>query len=407
MMANTSGVQTSGANEVVGKVFILYGKVKAISPDGTVRILTVNSPVFAFDRIVTEDDGTVSILLEGPPPVHLDIGRMSDIVIDEDVFQPVTPGEIAEATAEVEEIQQALLEGEGDIELEPTAAGGETDSGGGHPTVVFEPTGDEVVPESGAETIGLGPGETVEPLEGEGGTEEPAPYIATVTLEAGGDVYEGGQIIYTATVDNPPAGSPLVITLTNGSTLEIPVGETTGSTTIDAPSDDPYIDAGPVFAAIENTDGGGYDDVVYDTTPTETLIQDTIDTTTVSMAAGDVDEDTDGVTFTATLSNPGETDVTIATDLGDITIPAGQTTGTLFVSTADPDVYIDPDTITATVSEVTGGNFEAVDFSAATATAQITDTIDTTTVSLSVEDVDENAEGVTFTANLSNPGETD
>ncbi len=36
------------------------------------------------------------------------------------------------------------------------------------------------------------------------------------------------------------------------------------------------------------------------------------------------------MTFTATLSNPGETDVTIVTNLGEIVIAAGETTGTLF-----------------------------------------------------------------------------
>lgn len=65
---NTSGTETG--NEVVGKVFILYGTVKAISPDGAVRVLAPNSPVYAHDRIVTESDGNVSIVLDGPPPRH-------------------------------------------------------------------------------------------------------------------------------------------------------------------------------------------------------------------------------------------------------------------------------------------------------------------------------------------------
>ena len=54
-------------NQVVGKVVILYGTVKAISPDGTVRLLMPNSPVFANDRIVTESDGNVSIMFDGTP----------------------------------------------------------------------------------------------------------------------------------------------------------------------------------------------------------------------------------------------------------------------------------------------------------------------------------------------------
>jgi hypothetical protein len=154
-MAETTSTEGSGINQVVGEVFILYGKVKAIAPDDTVRVLAVNSPVFAMDRIVTESDGSVSIMLDGQPPTQIDIGRMSDILIDEDVYAGVVPGEVAEATAEAEEIQTVLLEGEGQIELEATAAGGTLDSGDDHPTVVFELTGDEVTPESGAETTGV------------------------------------------------------------------------------------------------------------------------------------------------------------------------------------------------------------------------------------------------------------
>jgi len=83
-------------------------------------------------------------------------------------------------------------------------------------------------------------------------------------------------------------------------------------------------------------------------------VTDTIDTTTVTLSApASVTEDVAGVTFTATLSNPGETAVTVHTDHGDIAIAAGETTGTLFVATAHPDVYIDPNSITATVTGVT------------------------------------------------------
>ncbi|EOK5701288.1 immunoglobulin-like domain-containing protein [Vibrio vulnificus] len=100
------------------------------------------------------------------------------------------------------------------------------------------------------------------------------------------------------------------------------------------------------------------------------------------MTTSDVNEDAASVTFTATLSNAAETEVTITTDLGDIVIAAGQKTGTLVVDTQDSDVYVDASSITATVTAVDGGNFEAVDFSSATATAQISDTIDTTTLTL-------------------------
>ena len=112
-------------NQVVGKVVILYGTVKAISPDGTVRLLMPNSPVFANDRIVTESDGNVSIMFDGTPPTQMDLGRMSNVAIDEDVYAGVTPGVTSDAAAEIEQIQKALLAGDQPIELEAPAAGGD------------------------------------------------------------------------------------------------------------------------------------------------------------------------------------------------------------------------------------------------------------------------------------------
>jgi len=171
-MADTTSTQASGTNQAVGKAFIIYGKVKAVSEDGATRVLSVNSPIFAFDRIITEGDGSVSIMLDGPPPTQLDIGRMSDIVIDEDVYAGVAPEDVAEATADAEQIQQALLEGGEEIELEATAAGGAAGAGGGHPIVSFDLTGEEVTPGSGAETTGL-TGDAVDPLDGNAIDDQP------------------------------------------------------------------------------------------------------------------------------------------------------------------------------------------------------------------------------------------
>ncbi len=147
---------TETGNQVVGKVSILYGTVKAMSPDGTVRVLDVNSPVYAEDHIITESDGSVSIVLDDPAQTHLDIGRMSDVVIDEDVYGGAAPEDVAQASAEVQEIQQALLAGDEtiDVDMEATAAGGTASAGGGHPVYVVDATGEEVTPTAFAETEG-------------------------------------------------------------------------------------------------------------------------------------------------------------------------------------------------------------------------------------------------------------
>ena len=127
---NTTGVESG--NQVVGKVVILYGNVKAISIDGTERVLGPNSPIFAYDRIITESDGRVSIIMDDPVQSQIDVGRMSHIIIDEDIFAGVTAEDVAAAAADIEQIQEALLaEGfDPTVELEAPAAGGSAAAGG-------------------------------------------------------------------------------------------------------------------------------------------------------------------------------------------------------------------------------------------------------------------------------------
>ncbi|MCP6133726.1 hypothetical protein NL393_31605, partial [Klebsiella pneumoniae] len=53
----------------------------------------------------------------------------------------------------------------------------------------------------------------------------------TVTLTASPSVAEGGTIIYTASVDAPVTGSPVTVTLANGQTITIPIGQSSGTAT--------------------------------------------------------------------------------------------------------------------------------------------------------------------------------
>ncbi|MBA4385432.1 MAG: hypothetical protein C0410_11900, partial [Anaerolinea sp.] len=154
-MAKNAEIGSGAGNQVIGKVFILYGTVKAVAPDGTMRILAPNSPVFADETIITESDGSASIMLDGPPPTQLDLGRMTEIVLDEDVYAGVSSEVVAEATADAQKIQEALLQGDQPIILDETAAGGPLGAGGGHPIVNFALDGKEVTPDSGAETRGV------------------------------------------------------------------------------------------------------------------------------------------------------------------------------------------------------------------------------------------------------------
>jgi len=133
MMADNANLQAE--SQAVGKVTILYGTVKAVSPDGNVRVLALNNTVFANDTIITESDGMVSILFDDPAQTQLDLGRMSEVILDEDVYSGAAPADVEEIAAEIEEIQEAILaEGiDPTTVLEAPAAGGTSSAGGGHP----------------------------------------------------------------------------------------------------------------------------------------------------------------------------------------------------------------------------------------------------------------------------------
>ncbi|WP_162627454.1 immunoglobulin-like domain-containing protein, partial [Aeromonas media] len=106
-------------------------------------------------------------------------------------------------------------------------------------------------------------------------------------------------------------------------------------------------------------------------------------------------------------SQASQGDTTIVTTLGNIVIGDGQTVGTLVIATQDSDVYLDADSLSATITGASGGNFESLVIGTASATAQIADTIDEVTVNLSTSDVDEDDASVTFTATLSQASQGD
>ncbi|RWU28080.1 hypothetical protein DM813_00025, partial [Pseudomonas alkylphenolica] len=135
-------------------------------------------------------------------------------------------------------------------------------------------------------------------------------------------------------------------------------------------------------------------------------VEDTIDTTTVAVTANPAKEGDANVTFNFQLSNPPQGTSTLTVKVGETTYTVNVDAsgkGTLVVpNTNGEDVYKDGSTLTATVTGVNGGNYEATNLTGASATADVKDTVDTTTVSLtgSVQSEGSTAQYV-FTATLS------
>ncbi|WP_279387514.1 retention module-containing protein [Marinobacterium mangrovicola] len=209
----------------------------------------------------------------------------------------------------------------------------------------------------------------------------------------------------SATLGSPATESPLVITLDNGATITIGVGETSGtSEPFDVQGDDPYVDGESYAVGISSVSGGNFE--ALDSSDTATVIvNDTIDTTVITLSDVTVDEGSGTANISATLGSPvTESPLVITLDNGaTITIGVGETSGTSepFAVQGD-DVYVDGESYEVGISSVSGGNFEALD-SSDTAAVTVSDTIDTTVITLSDVTVNEGSGSASISATLGSP----
>ncbi|MBV4467397.1 LapA family giant adhesin, partial [Pseudomonas sp. SWRI79] len=226
---------------------------------------------------------------------------------------------------------------------------------------------------------------------------------STVNLTATSTVAEGGTVVYTASVSAPVTGSPVVVTLSNGQTITIPVGSSSASVNFTAPND-ALTGGNSLSVKIDGATGGNYEKLDVDGKSADTSVTDTQDTTNLSLTAtGTVDEGGQ-ITYTATLTNTAGSPVTVTLSNGAIiTIEAGKTTGSVTVDAPKDDVYKDAGTVQATISTATGGNFENLVPSTAPAVTSITDTIDTSTVTLNATASAAEGGTVTYTATVGAP----
>ncbi|WP_460094405.1 LapA family giant adhesin [Pseudomonas sp. S2_B03] len=228
----------------------------------------------------------------------------------------------------------------------------------------------------------------------------------SVALTATGNVNEGGQITYTATLSNP-AGAPVTVNLSNGSVITIEAGKTTGTVTVPAPADDVYKDAGKVEVTIKDATGGNFENLVPDTTPAVTNVADTVNTTHLTLSAESYVLEGSSITYTATLTNAAQTPVTVNLSNGQtITIEAGKTSGSVTIAAPSDDVYKDVSKLTVTMTDASGGNFEKLDVSKTPVSTTVNDTVDTTALTLTASDTVSEGGQITYTATLSNPAGT-
>uniref|UniRef100_UPI0005671BD2 retention module-containing protein n=1 Tax=Pseudomonas vranovensis TaxID=321661 RepID=UPI0005671BD2 len=225
----------------------------------------------------------------------------------------------------------------------------------------------------------------------------------TVTLTANPSVTEGGVITYTATLTNP-AQTPVTVTLSNGTTITIGAGQTTGTVDVQTPPNDVYNNGSSVSTTITGATGGNFENLVPNPNPAVTTITDSIDNTGLSLTATATVAEGGQIIYTATLTNPAGTPVTITLSNGAvITIAAGQTEGSVSVAAPGDDVYIDAGNVGVTIDKADGGNFENLVVSKEPAVTEVTDTIDTSTVTLTATPSVTEGGVVTYTASVTAP----
>ncbi|WP_371928449.1 immunoglobulin-like domain-containing protein, partial [Pseudomonas sp. BGI-2] len=226
---------------------------------------------------------------------------------------------------------------------------------------------------------------------------------STVSLTANSSVAEGGTVVYTASVTAPVTGSPVVVTLSNGQTITIPVGSSSGSVNFVAPND-ALAGGTSLSVKIDDAKGGNYENLDVDGKSANTSVTDTADTTTLSLSATDSVAEGGSIVYTANLTNAAGTPVTVTLSNGAvINIAAGATSGSVTVKAPADDVYKDAGKVETTIKDATGGNFESLAKDPAAAVTDVTDTVDTSTVNLTATSTVAEGGTVVYTASVTAP----
>ncbi|WP_212613326.1 immunoglobulin-like domain-containing protein, partial [Pseudomonas lini] len=189
--------------------------------------------------------------------------------------------------------------------------------------------------------------------------------------------------------------------------ITIEAGKITGSVTVDAPKDDVYKDAGTVEATIKDATGGGFENLVTSDTPAVTTVNDTIDSSTVSLSATSSVAEGGTVVYTASVSAPvtGSPVVVTLSNGQIITIPVGSSSASVNF-TAPNDALTGGTSLSVKIDDAKGGNYEKLEVDGKSANTSVTDTQDTTNLSLTATGTVDEGGQITYTATLTNAAGT-
>ncbi|ODA29446.1 retention module-containing protein, partial [Veronia pacifica] len=217
--------------------------------------------------------------------------------------------------------------------------------------------------------------------------DETPPDVVTVSISGPTEVVEGettGKYTLTLTEE---AQTDVVVTLSySGSaadgddytakkTITIPKGSKTVDFTLDTKNDSESDPDETIIITISDAQGGGFESLVTDSTPVETVIKElSTDKVLVSIEGpGEVTEGDPTSNYTVKLTDKAVSPVTVTltytgtaesgedyTAVTQVIIPAGADSETFFIQTKDDAFGEGTESIIITITDVQGGGFEAI-----------------------------------------------
>lgn len=100
-------MDTSSGTPAIGTALVVYGSVKVESTDGVTKTIQPNEQIKLADRVDTGQDGSITVVFNNDAD-NLELGRMTDMVIDQDVFQAGDDLDLANVTVAPELLQDIL-----------------------------------------------------------------------------------------------------------------------------------------------------------------------------------------------------------------------------------------------------------------------------------------------------------
>lgn len=397
------------------------GKAFAVNEQGVSRELKAGDVLQKGETIRTVGDVRVELLMDDGSLLAVapnQVLRLDENVSESDQRPTAQDSAVGAPAAAADTILQALERGTDlSTELEATAAGlgGGAGADGGISFVQLLRITEGVEPLSYNYTY------TAPDVPPDLQSNPETLTTTTMVLSADPVVLEGSPgVTYTVTLGDPTT-TDMTVTLSNGAVIVIPAGSTTGSVLVPVQGDDVYLDGETLQTTVDTVQGGDFTSITVNDADVITVVNDTIDTTPVSVGVsvleGDVNNVIEGteVTFRFSVNAPPQTDLILNVTIGGVAQTVTIAAGSLFTdvtvdSRADENYVQGATTVTGTVNSVSltdNGNFENLSIEGASATATIVDDGDVTTVGISgVASVDEGSIA-SYTLTLSAPGETD